>query len=91
MEKLYLWFNPKRQQVYHKLCRNSDTPIGSMNQYGHILLTTLTIFNDKVYSDLTYRQCYRIMAKNRNKRYKRLLNRFENKSERRVSLWEKRH
>ncbi len=91
MEKLYLWFNPKKKQVYHKLCRNSNTSIGSYNQYGHILLTTLSIFDEKVYSDLSYRECYRIMANNRNKRYKRLLNRFINKSERRVSLWEKRH
>lgn len=92
MEKLYVWFNPKRKQVYHKICRNSSTPLGSYNQYGHVLLTTLTIFDDIVYSDLTYSQCYRIMAEKRNKRFRRLFNRFtETKSERRVSLWEKRH
>lgn len=87
MVKLFIWFNPKTEQVYHKLCHSSYTPIGSYNQYGHILLSTLTIFNDEVYSDLTYSKCYRIMAKNRNKRYKRLFNRFRKKSERRVSLW----
>ena len=91
MEKLYLWFNPYKKQVYHKLCRNSDTRIGSYNQYGHILLTTLTFYDNKIFSDLTYFECYRIMANNRDKRYKRLFNRFVNKSERRVSLWEKRH
>lgn len=79
MKKLYLWFNPKRKQVYHKLCRNSNTPIGSYNQYGHILLTTLSIYDKKVYSDLTYRHMYRIMAKKRNKRYRRLFNRLLDK------------
>lgn len=80
MEKLFLWFNPKKKQVYHKLCRNSYTPIGSYNQYGHILLTTLSIFDKKVYSDLTCYQMYRIMAKKRNKRYKCLFNRLIKKN-----------
>lgn len=76
MEKLYVWFNPKTKQVYHKLCRNSNTPIGQYNQYGHILLTTLSYFDNKLYANLSYRKMYRIMAKKRNKRYKRLFNRL---------------
>ena len=88
MEKLYLWFNPRNNLVYHKICSNCDTHVGCYNQYGHLLLSTLTFYDYKVYSNLTYREMYQIMAKKRYKRKRRLYNRFDNiKSERRVSLW----
>lgn len=67
MEKLYLWFNPKRKQVYSKVCRICDYSIGSYNQYGHILLTTLTYFGNKVNSDLSNYDCYKILRRNRDK------------------------
>ena len=78
MEKLYLWFNPRNKQVYHKICRNCDTFVGHYNQYGHLLLTTLSIFDYKVYSNLSYREMYQIMAKKRYKRKKRLYNKLKN-------------
>lgn len=88
MEKLYVWFNPRSKQIYYKICRNCDTFVGHYNQYGHLLLTTLSIFDNKVYSNITYRKMYQIMAKKRYKRKRRLYNRFHNiKSERRVSIW----
>lgn len=79
MEKLFIWFNPNRKQVYHKICRNSDTPIGSYNQYGHILIEILEIFDNTIYTHLSFTEKYHIMALKRNKRYKRLFNKFFNK------------
>lgn len=77
MDKLYLWYNPKKDYIYSKICRNCLTPINKKNQYGHILLTTLSYFNGNVYADLSAYKCYKIMAKERDTRYKRLSNRLD--------------
>ena len=77
MEKLYLWYNPNINQFYYKLCRNCGTKVGNVNQYNDLLCTTLTLFDKKIYANLTNLQCYKIMAKKRDNRYLRLLNRLK--------------
>lgn len=76
MVKLYIWFNVNRNHVYHKFCSYCSTPIGSYNQYGHLLLDILEYYDNRTYSCLIFKDKYSIAAKKRNKRYKRLLNRF---------------
>lgn len=76
MVKLYIWFNPNTNSFYHKVCRNCTTKIGYTNQFNHLLTSTLSIFDGIVYADLSDFKCYQIMAKKRNNRYKRLLNKL---------------
>ena len=78
MERLYIWFNPNNNQFYYKFCRNCNTRIGGINQYNHVLCTTLTLFDKKIHSNLTDYKCYKIMAQKRNNRYKRLFDKFKN-------------